>query len=163
MDHGCDPSIQNKQRKYPRDLAMEMTDSDGEVANNNDNNNTNNSNTNSSDNMIGIIQLLTDCRAESHSLGGKSHTVRAYMQEREAMKAQLINKNGKLGTLSEYDENKPLMVQFHTLKDDAHELPTLQGWLEKKRSKTPHIFQKRWVVVTNMYILWDKTEKYVEQ
>ena len=44
----------------------------------------------------------------------------------------------------------------------SEELPSLEGWLEKKKATAPWSWQKRWVVVAGSYILWsDKQQRRI--
>ena len=45
---------------------------------------------------------------------------------------------------------------------DVSQLPTLASFLQKKMSKPPYKWQKRWVIVHESYILWNKRKRYID-
>ena len=58
----------------------------------------------------------------------------------------------------------PTMVVLHALSEKTQNgLPELQGWVEKRRVTSPHIYQKRWLIVAKPYLLWSKNEKHIDE
>ena len=47
------------------------------------------------------------------------------------------------------------------LEKQKERLPDLEGWLEKRKPRPPYSWERRWVVVTDTYILWNDTKKSI--
>ena len=74
-----------------------------------------------------------------------------------------INNKGKQNPKKQTIGKAPTIVRYHELTSATKELPVLEAWLLKKRLKKPHIYQKRWVIVAKPYVLWNKTQKSIQE
>ena len=88
-----------------------------------------------------------------------SNTSNIQNKERASSKENLLfvrQKTNELKKRSTY-----LRLDTFQLAKDA--LPTLRGFLEKKRPQPPYVFQKRWVIVEQPYILWNDEKQFIKE
>mmetsp|Transcript_39687 Transcript_39687/g.64956 ORF Transcript_39687/g.64956 Transcript_39687/m.64956 type:complete len:471 (+) Transcript_39687:556-1968(+) len=57
------------------------------------------------------------------------------------------------------DNTKKTLQQIHEIAGAKSNLPLLEAWLEKKQVTMPYNWQKRWVKVTESYILWSDVQR----
>ena len=134
LQHNCDTGVLNKYNKFAKDIARSEKNKPIEI-------------------------MLSKANAEQNVLGLKSsHSMeRNYEQQSGAMQTMAI------GTSKPQMAKVTTIMKLDNLSDETRELPPLLGYLDKRRNKAPHSWNKRWVIVAKPYILWDEKQIFIKE